>query len=85
MTVTYIKWRDATHGITEAAPADMGLAELEEIGWLVHEDDESVSLSMEYQAEADARRLWLTVPKVNIVERKDRDLDKVFPRRKRRV
>jgi len=85
MTVTYIKWRDATHGIAEAAPADMGLAELEEIGWLVREDDESVSISMEYQVEANTTRLWLTVPKANILERKDRDLDKVFPRRKRRA
>jgi hypothetical protein len=84
MTLTYIRWRDASHGIGEFAPSDMGLCELEEVGWLVQEDDESVTLSMEYQAESETRRLWLTIPKGNIVERRDADFERAFPVRKRR-
>jgi hypothetical protein len=84
MTLSYIRWRDASHGIGEFAPSDMGLVELAEVGWLVQEDDESVTLSMEYQADTDTRRLWLTIPKGNIEERRDAELDRAFPVRKRK-
>ena len=84
MTVTYLKWRDASHGIGECYPGDMGLVELEEVGWLVQEDDDSVTLAMEHQTGAETRRLWLSVPKVNIVDRRDAELDRAFPARKRR-
>lgn len=84
MTITYLKWRDATHGMGECAPASMGLSDLQEVGWLVQEDDEKITLAMEYQPDGDTRRLWLTVPKVNILDRRDAELDKAFPARKRR-
>jgi hypothetical protein len=85
MILTYIRWRDASHGMGECAPADMGLSELEEIGWLVQETEESVSLSMEYEEAADTRRLWLTIPKANIVERRDRELAKAFPTKRKKA
>jgi hypothetical protein len=84
MTLTYIRWRDASHGLSECDPKNMGLSDLKEIGWLVQEDDESVTLSMEYEEESDERRLWLTVPKSGIVERRDVEFERVFPVRKRK-
>jgi hypothetical protein len=85
MICCYLRWRDASHGLHECSVADMGLSELQEIGWLVQEDEEKVTLSMEHEDESSERRLWLSVPKGNIVERRDIEFEKAFPvKRKRR-
>jgi hypothetical protein len=84
MTVTYLRWRDASFDAGECDEANMGLSDLQEVGWLVREDDESVTLAMEHQEESKSRRLWLTVPKVNIAERRDAELERAFPVRKRK-
>jgi hypothetical protein len=84
MTITYLKWRDASYNGDERDESEMTLVDLQEVGWLVREDNESITLSMEHQDGATARRLWLSVPKVNVIERRDVDLDRAFPARKRR-
>lgn len=63
----YVKWRDATmsQGDEDLFNVD-ALMELEEIGWLIKETDDSVSLSIE-KPQFDKARLWLTIPKVNIM------------------
>lgn len=66
MKIAYIVWRDATHGIEEMQPSDSGLVELHEIGFVAHEDEECITLTMEHQEGAETCRLWLTIPRVNI-------------------
>lgn len=62
-----VRWRDACHSQDEFAISDLGgLAELAEVGWLIAETPESVTLSMEHQEGATSTRLWLTIPLVNI-------------------
>lgn len=68
-TVVYVHWRDAAHGLEEIPVAQAGeLADLHEVGFLVAENDESITLSPEHQDGATSARLWLTIPRVNIIE-----------------
>lgn len=72
MIATFIRWRDAC---TESAdepntPVEPSLITLTEIGWLIGEDDEVVSISMELE-DADPGRWRLHVPKRNIIQRID--------------
>lgn len=77
--VAYIKWRDASHSMSEHAIADLGgLAELEEIGFLIKETEDTITLATETQDEALSVRFWLTIPKVNIVEQHRTTIDKAF-------
>lgn len=81
-TVTYIHWRDASQALEEFPLTDMEPIDLYEVGFLLKETEESVTISCE-QAE-DFGRLWLCIPKVNIVERRDMPLEKAFPPKRRR-
>jgi hypothetical protein len=86
----FIHWRDAC--TEEAADPNTPispnpLVDLYEWGWLIQETDEAVSLAMEWVsaqagnlAEAGGRagRYRLHIPKVNIIERKNYDTDKLF-------
>jgi hypothetical protein len=67
--LVYLIWKDA-HYSPEEVPLDIiqELVVLHEVGWLVAESEESVTLSMEYQPGMDSTRLYLTVPRVNIQE-----------------
>ncbi len=71
--ITFIRWQDASHGLHEARGEDMGLSELEEVGFVLNETDKTLTLGMEreiYTHEDDSEyRLWLTVPQSGIVER----------------
>lgn len=72
MVVTYIKWRDASYSQGDTSHADLSLIDLEEIGWLVKETEEAVTLSIERPEEGqEDYRLTLTIPKVNILLRKE--------------
>jgi hypothetical protein len=85
MKLAWVKWRDASHGLEEWDVSRMTLSELEEVGFLLREDDESITLGMEHAADATtARRMWLTIPRGQILDMRVRDLDKAFPARKRR-
>ena len=66
---TYIHWRDASYNPEEST--EFGLADLHEVGFVVAEDHESVTLSMEHMDGEVSHRLTLTIPLVNILERRD--------------
>ena len=87
MTLTFLRWRDAC--AVEAAdtprPATPELSELCEVGFLLAENDEAVLIGMEHQADDTRPGRWrLNVPKVSIIERRDMELEKAFPVRRRR-
>lgn len=70
MKIAYIVWRDANHGIVEIHKNDFALCELHEIGFVAHETEEHITLTIEHDPNSstpDEFRLWLTIPKVNIV------------------
>lgn len=88
MMLVYIHWRDAC--TEEAADpltpvSDQPLVDLHEIGWLIGETDESVSLSMELEPNLMPGRWRLHIPKCNILERRNFDSEKLMtrPARKR--
>lgn len=89
MKITYIRWRDACS--VEAAdatprPAVPELSELIEVGILLAENDDAVLIGMESQADDTRPGRWrLNIPKASIIERRDVDMDKAFPVRKRRA
>lgn len=82
MKLAYVRWRDATHGIEEIAAADADLVELHEIGFVAAETDEAITLTMEYCPGATTFRLWLTIPRVNILEVRYLDLNTVRKRQR---
>jgi hypothetical protein len=82
VTLVYIRWRDACHDMGECAIKDLGeLAELHEVGWLLAENTESVTIGVEQMDGATSARMWLTIPRVNIVEERRTTLSKAFPPR----
>jgi len=93
MILTYIRWRDASyHDASDSPKPIVELAEMVEVGLLIAETEEAVMIGMEYSADGTHPGRWrATIPKVNIVERKDVDLAKAFrlapvkPPRKPRV
>lgn len=81
MTICYVRWRDACHDMGECAIKDLGdLAELHEVGWLLSENEETVTLGIEHMEGATAARMWLTIPRVNIVELRKTTLARAFPK-----
>jgi hypothetical protein len=81
MTIIYVKWKDAVHSMDEHAIVELGaLAELEEIGFLIKETPESIVIGTENQDGALHVRMWLTIPRVNIVEQKRTTLARAFPK-----
>jgi len=90
MKVAYIRWKDAV--AEEAAGADAKapqarLVELEEIGFLLDENEEAVVIGMEYHQDAEVRpgRWRLHIPKVSIQEIRVAELDKAFARRRKKT
>lgn len=67
--------------MSEHAISELGeLAELHEVGFLLKESDESITIGTERAKSDDvSARMWLTVPKVNIVEIRRTTLAKAFP------
>lgn len=66
-----VHWRDASHSADPATTDSVGLVDLWEIGFLFHNDDDGITLTMELQEDdphPKEARLWLTIPHVNIVE-----------------
>lgn len=85
--VTYIRWRDACS--EEAAEphspvSDSPLVELSEIGFVIGETPEAVSIALEMDADGKPGRWRLHIPVVNIIERRTAELDKAFPPRRKR-
>lgn len=77
MTITFIRWRDAAYGVTDYPIDDTGLADLLECGFLLREDQWSLTVSMENHEGATSTRNWICVPKTGILERHDIPLDEL--------
>lgn len=90
MTLAYIRWKDACQEAADdpAIPeidTTSPLVELEEVGWLIDETPESVSIGMEHDVASQTYGRWrLHIPRVNILELRTMDLSK-FPKRKRKI
>jgi hypothetical protein len=85
MTLAYIHWRDACHNSDEIRIDDLGEAvALHACGFVVKETEETITLSLEHQDGADTTRLWLSIPRVNIVEMRTATIDKAFPAKRKR-
>ena len=89
MKLAYIRWKDAVSEEASAAiprPAHAGLVELQEVGFLLDENDEAVVIGMELtdDAEVEPGRWRLHIPRVSIQEMRVTDLDKAFPRRRKK-
>jgi hypothetical protein len=84
MKLAYVRWRDAAFDNEDTPISDMDLAELHEVGFLIAETADAVKLAIEHPGEATSTRLWLVIPKVNIIEMRVRELDKAFPKRRRK-
>jgi hypothetical protein len=90
MKLAYIRWKDAV--AEEAADAasknpQARLVELQEIGFLLDENEEAVVIGMEINDDAEVRpgRWRLHIPKVSIQEMRVVDLDKAFTRRRKKT
>jgi hypothetical protein len=89
MKLAYIRWKDAV--AEEAAeagphPAHARLVELQEVGFLLDENDEAVVIGMELSQDLDVQpgRWRLHIPKVSIQEMRLVELDKAFSKRRKR-
>lgn len=67
----YVHWRDAAMHMDETDIEEMSLVDLYEVGWLIRETDEHITLAIEYPGGRRSTRLALSIPKVNIVQRHD--------------
>lgn len=66
-----VVWRDACSESADDAPGDVvsGLVELREVGFLLAESEESITIGMELSEEAHPGRWRLHIPKAGIVSR----------------
>jgi len=87
VTITFLRWRDATaEEADHGGPVVPALSELEEVGFLLGETEEAVTIGMEHDvAERRAGRWRLHVPKVNILERHDVPLEQLIRRGRRKA
>jgi hypothetical protein len=89
MKLAYIRWKDAVseEAAGGAHPAQASLVELQEVGFLLDENDEAVVIGMEINQDADVQpgRWRLHIPKVSIQEMRVIDLEKAFARRRKKT
>lgn len=89
MKLAYIRWKDAV--AEEAAdsglqPPHARLVELQEIGFLLDENEEAVVIGMELTDDLEVRpgRWRLHVPRVSIQEMRVVELDRVIAKARKR-
>ena len=90
MKVAYIRWKDA---VAEEAvdnpngPTLAKLVELEEIGFLLDENDEAVYIGMELSDERGVQpgRWRLHIPRVSIQDMRVFELDKLVPKKRKKA
>ena len=90
MKLAYIRWKDAVAedaGDTGSKVPQAQLVELQEIGFLLDENDEAVVIGMELHNDVEVRpgRWRLHIPKVSIQEMRVVELDKAFTRRRKKT
>ena len=89
MKLAYIRWKDAvTEEASDSAPhpTQARLVELQEVGFLLDENEEAVVIGMEFHddVEVSPGRWRLHIPRVSIQEMRVVDLEKAFPKRRRK-
>lgn len=68
--IVFLEWRDACYeSADEGGGVDSGLVPLREVGFLVGESDESITIAMELDQNGNPSRFRLHIPKVMIVRR----------------
>jgi hypothetical protein len=90
MKLAYIRWKDAvTEEASSAAPhpTQARLVELQEVGFLLDENDEAVVIGMELNDDVDVSpgRWRLHIPRVSIQEMRVAELDKAFAGRRKKT
>jgi len=67
-------------------PPHAALVELHEVGFLLGENDEAVVIGMEFNQDAEIQpgRWRLHIPRVSIQEMRVVELDKAFPKRRKK-
>jgi hypothetical protein len=90
MVLAYVRWKDAVaEEAADAAhgPAQATLVELHEIGFLLDENEEAVVIGMETTDDPAMRpgRWRLHIPRVSIQEMRVVDLEKAFPKKRKRA
>jgi hypothetical protein len=90
MKLAYIRWKDAVaEEASDSAPrpSQAKLVELQEIGFLLDENEEAVEIGMELTEDDEVRpgRWRLHIPRVSIQEMRIIDLDRVSPKRRRKA
>lgn len=66
--IVWIEWNDASYQTGELTLEELNpLIRLHSVGWLLREDDESISIAMERCDEQSTYRHVTHIPKVNVV------------------
>lgn len=83
-TLTYIRWQDASYCDASESPEPAAeLSDLSEVGFLITENEKAVQIGIECDNDGTHPGRWrVTIPKINIVERKDVSFDSVFGTKK---
>ena len=89
MKLAYIRWKDAVAeeaGEAGSKNPQAQLVELQEIGFLLDENEEAVVIGMEIHNDAEVRpgRWRLHIPKVSIQEMRVVDVEKAFAGRRKK-
>ena len=84
LTLTYIRWQDASFcDAAESPEPSTALADLTEVGFLIKEDDKAIQIGIESDSDGTHPGRWrVTIPKINIIERKDISFNSVFGTKK---
>jgi hypothetical protein len=77
--ICHLVWVDACYE-EQGQGESLALAQLEEIGFLLAEDKDSVTIGMEAPEPSMVERWRLTIPKIGIISMKVRDLNRIFSR-----
>jgi hypothetical protein len=89
MKLAYVRWKDAV--VEEASDAvphstQARLVELQEVGFLLDENEEAIEIGMELHEDVEVKpgRWRLHIPRVAIQEMRVIELDKAFPKRRKK-
>ena len=87
MVLAFIKWKDAmTDPDPHPGPVQAELYPLSEIGYLVAETDEVVTICMELDTATEhPGRFRLHIPRVNIISMKTVEVEKAFNRKAKTI
>ncbi len=89
MKIAYIRWKDAVaeEASDGSSPTEAKLVELQELGFLLDENEEAVEIGMELSEDAGVKpgRWRLHIPRVSIVQMHVIELDRLLPKKRRKA